>query len=327
MRVFLTGGTGFLGSHVAERLVAQGHEVRALCRATSKTDHLESLGVTLVRASLETGEGLEEALEGCEGVVHCAGVVKALSVDEFFRVNEGGTRRLAEAARRVCPNLQRFVHISSLEAQGPSPSADEDTSRSAEPHPVTHYGASKLAAEKALLELADTMPVTVLRPTAIYGPRDAEMYAFFRSVSRGLVPLMGGGRNKVTVVYGPDAADAIVRTLLTDHPSGEVHYLSDGRAYTWEEMGQVLLEALGRRRALKLRLPVWFFRLAALFSLGWSKLTRKATILTPNKVNALEGHWLCSPASLETSVGWTPQVPWSDGVRLTVEWYQAQGWL
>ncbi|MDF1563115.1 MAG: NAD-dependent epimerase/dehydratase family protein [Deltaproteobacteria bacterium] len=326
MKIFLTGGTGFLGSHVAEKLIAEQHEVRALVRASSKTDHLEALGVELVHASLETGEGLAEALEGCEGVVHCAGIVKARSREEFFRVNEGGTRTLVEEVLAAAPALKRFVHISSLEAQGPSPTAEEDTSR-AEPHPVTHYGESKLAAEKVVLEYADRLPVTILRPTAIYGPRDIEMFAFFQSVSRGLMPLMGGGHLRATVVYGPDAAEAIVKTLLTDHPSGTTHYLTDGADYTWGEMGEVILESLGKSWALRLALPVWLFRFVALFSEAWGKLTGKAVMLTRNKVNALEGHWLCSPASMEELVGWKPRYPWKEGVPLTVEWYRKERWL
>lgn len=326
MKIFLTGGTGFLGSHVAEKLVEDGHEVRALVRKSSKTAHLEALGVERVEASLETGEGLAEALEGCEGVIHCAGIVKARSQTEFFQVNEGGTRTLMEAVLIAAPDLKRFVHISSLEAQGPSPTAEEDTSRG-EAHPVTHYGESKLAAEKVVLQQADRLPVTILRPTAIYGPRDVEMFAFFQFVSRGLMPLMGGGQNRVTVVYGPDAADAIVKTLLTDHPSGTTHYLTDGKSYTWGEMGETLLLALGKKRALRLSLPVWLFRFLALFSEGWGKVTGKAVMLTRNKVNALEGHWLCSPASLEEAVGWKPAADWSAGVPLTVDWYRKEKWL
>jgi len=297
-----------------------------LVRASSKREGLEAAGAECVVASLESGEGLEEAVAGCDAVVHCAGIVKARRPSEFEQVNAGGSANLIQACLKSTPNLQRFIQISSLEAQGPSPSPSEDRSR-AEPRPVTHYGKSKLSAERHVLSAKEKFPVTILRPTAIYGPRDIEMYAFFKSVARGLMPLMGGGDNRVTVVYGPDAAKAVLATLTTSHPSGEIHYLADGKSYTWKEMGETLLQVMGKRHALRLPLPVWFFKFAALFSEAYGKLSGQAVMLTRDKVNALEGHWLCDPESLTQSIGWKPETDFAAGSKLTTDWYRESGWL
>jgi nucleoside-diphosphate-sugar epimerase len=113
MRVLITGATGFLGSHLAERLVNEGHEVRAVVRKSSKTEFLEGLGAELAHASLETGEGLREALEGVDAVVHGAGIVKACTAAEFHETNAGGTKRVLDAVRQHAPGVRRFVLVPS----------------------------------------------------------------------------------------------------------------------------------------------------------------------------------------------------------------------
>src|SRR5579862_5140556 len=121
MRVLVTGASGFLGGHVAELLSARGDKVRALLRKTSKRTHLEKLAnVEVFEGSVEELDRVRAAADGVDAVVHCAGVVKARGVDEFFAVNVGGTSNLVEAARHAGKRLKRFVHVSSLEACGPS---------------------------------------------------------------------------------------------------------------------------------------------------------------------------------------------------------------
>src|SRR5215471_897459 len=138
MKVLVTGASGFLGGHVAEVLSARGDSVRALVRKTSSRKHLEKLGgVELCEGSVEQAERVREAVDGVDAVVHCAGIVKARSSDEFVAVNVGGTSNLVHAARRRGKSLRRFVHVSSLEACGPSSDgspvpADQET-------PVTAY--------------------------------------------------------------------------------------------------------------------------------------------------------------------------------------------
>src|SRR5438105_10238363 len=170
MRVLLTGGSGFLGSFVAEQLAAEGHVVRALVRPRSERKVLDKLPrVELAPGAIEDRASLGAAVDGVDAVVHVAGIVKARRPAEFFEVNTQGTRNLLEAAmRRPVP---RFVYVSSLAAVGPSadgtPVPDD-----VEPRPVTHYGRSKLEAERAVLAAKDRLHVTVVRPPLIYGPRD-----------------------------------------------------------------------------------------------------------------------------------------------------------
>ncbi|MCA9603847.1 MAG: NAD(P)-dependent oxidoreductase, partial [Myxococcales bacterium] len=231
MKVALTGATGFLGSHLAEQLTREGHKVRAIVRGTSNTKFLNELGAEIVQANLHTGEGLDKAVSDVDAVVHGAAVVKARSEAEFHSVNAGGTERVLDAVKRHNPKVKRFVYVSSLAAHGFS---DDGKPRAvtAEARPVTHYGRSKLAGERKVLESAGDLPITVIRPPAIYGPRDTEMFAFFQTVQRRLIPFMGDPNNTLSIAYAPDVANGIYLALTKEHDSGRVYFVEAGNVYT-----------------------------------------------------------------------------------------------
>lgn len=320
MRVLVTGATGFLGSHLSELLVEEGHEVKALVRKTSNTDLLERLGAELHLASLETGEGLDEAVADVDAVVHGAGLTKARSLDEFLEVNEGGTRNLIEATKRTRPDIRRFVHVSSLAAHGFSENGGP-------PQPVTHYGQSKRAGEDAVREAAGDLPVTIIRPPAIYGPRDAEMYSFFKMIRGRTKVFMGSSQNRLSLIYGPDCARAIYHALTVEHPSGRVYFVEDGRTYTQEQFAGVVEEALGVR-ALPMTLPRWIVWTAALMSETWGNIRGQAVMLTRNKLRELEQpDATCHGPEIREELGWEPQVQLEEGARRTVAWYRENGWL
>ncbi len=325
MKVLMTGATGFLGSHLAERLVNHGHEVRAVVRKSSKTDFLEGLGAELAHASLETGEGLRDAVQGVDAVVHGAAVVKARSAEEFHEVNAGGTERLLDAVRAHNPSVRRFVLVSSLAAHGFGTNGNPRPADAA-PNPVTHYGRSKLAAEQAVLDAKDDVPVTIIRPPAIYGPRDTEMFKFFQIVNTGVCTFLGSADNRLSLVYAPCCARAIHTALDKDHPSGRTYFVEDGRTYTQREFAEAVERALGRR-ALKFSVPIGVVQVAAIGSELYSKLANKAVIFTRDKVNELREQQVCDGSEIREELGWEPEVQLDEGARRTVEWYRAQGWL
>src|SRR5467141_5477071 len=219
MKVLLTGGSGFLGSFVAEQLSAEGHVVRALVRPHSARKILDKMArVEFAPGAIEDRASLGAAVDGVDAVVHVAGIVKARRPTDFFEVNTKGTQNLLDAA--VARGVGRFVYVSSLAAVGPSldgtPVPDD-----AEPRPVTQYGRSKLEAERAVLAAKDRLHVTVLRPPLIYGPRDRGPPASFTSIRNGVLPMTGDGRNTLSVIYVKDCAAAIVRALEAKNaPSG-----------------------------------------------------------------------------------------------------------
>lgn len=327
MRVLVTGASGFLGGHVAELLSARGDAVRALVRKTSNKKHLEKLkGVELFEGSVEQVERVREAVDGVDAVVHCAGIVKAKSTDEFFAVNVGGTSNLVEAARRTGSKLRRFVHVSSLEACGPS--ADGGPVDADQENPVTGYGRSKLAAEKVVLSAKGDMKVTILRPGAIYGPRDGEILEVFKSIQRGLLPLVAGGTAKGVWVYATDCAEACVRAIEADVPSGRTYFVDDGCGpLDQKQMCADAERALGRKAFVRASLPVPLLMTVARGVEAFGRVAGKPVMLTREKANMLLQHWVCSSEATRKDLGWEPRVPWSEGVNRAVEWYRQNGWL
>jgi nucleoside-diphosphate-sugar epimerase len=326
MKVLVTGASGLLGGHVAEALSARGDVVRALVRKTSNRKNLEKLAkVEFVEGSVEQADRVREAVDGVDAVVHCAGIVKARSSDEYFTVNVGGTSNLVDAARGRGAALKRFVHVSSLEACGPS--ADGGPVALDQESPVTAYGRSKLAAEKVVLSARDDIPVVVLRPAGIYGPRDVEILDAFKSIKRGLFPVINGGRSKIIFIYVTDCAEACVRAIDADVPSGRVYFVDDGcGAIDMRQMFADFERALGKK-ALRARLPVPVLMTVARGVEAYGRLTNRAVMLTREKANMLLQDWVCSSESTRRELGWAPKVPWSEGVPRAIAWYRENGWL
>ncbi|GAC1343829.1 MAG: NAD-dependent epimerase/dehydratase family protein [Myxococcales bacterium] len=328
MRVLVTGGSGFLGSYVAEQLAEEGHVVRALVRPASDKQLLERLpGVEFSSGAVEDPASLAVAMRGVDAVVHAAGLVKARRPADFVAVNTQGTKNLLQAALEEAKGLRRFVYISSLAAVGPSPDG-HPVPDDAEPRPVTHYGRSKLEGERAVLAVKDRLPVTVIRPPLIYGPRDRATLAFFTSVKSGVLPLLGDGQNTLSVIYARDCAAACVRAIEARSPSGRTYFVDDGVVYVWKDALREVEKALGKRAFVRIGLPLAVVRAAAAASQLYGKVTDTAQMLTLDKLNELtQKHWVCSGAGARSELGWAPTVRWASGVQETADWYRKEGWL
>jgi nucleoside-diphosphate-sugar epimerase len=328
LKVLVTGGSGFLGSHVVEQLVHAGHEVVALVRASSRLDFLSSLpNVSFVTGSVETPSSLRKAVEGVDAIVHAAGLVKALTPLDFEVVNVEGTQNLLDAAKKHAPGLKRFVFVSSLTAIGPSEDG-RPVAPDREPHPVTHYGRSKLRAERAVIAMKDALPVTVIRPPMIYGPRDKESFAFFQAVNARVLPMVGDGKNTMSVVYGADAASACIKAIFAAVPSGRAYFVDDGTIYVWRDMVAEIETALKRPALVRFSIPEQVLRVVASVSEEYARYTKKPAMLTRDKLNELlAAHWVCDSSSTRADLGWTPEIDWAEGTRRAAAWYIEQGWL
>lgn len=326
MKVLVTGASGFLGSHVAEQLKARGDEVRCLVRKSSATKHLSDLGVELAYGAIDDAATLPAALRGVDAVIHCAGVVKAKDQAEFDRVNEAGTRAMLEATLAHAPNVKRFVHVSTAGVMGPGRDG-ETHSRDGEPNPTTMYSKSKLRGEEAAKEFASKLPITIIRPPAIYGPRDGEMLALFKMVSYGLAIRLGDYKS-MSMVFGPDAARACVQAIEREVPSGSVFFITDGRSYSFDELVDEMQQALGVETWARPSLPRFVLEFAAAASERYGKAMDKAVIFNRDKLNELSiEHFRLDIAPTERELGWAPAVSFADGAKKTVQWYRENGWI
>jgi len=328
MRVLVTGGSGFLGSHVAEQLLAEGHDPVCLVRGSSDTTHLQRLGVALVSGAVDKHDSLADAVRDVDAIVHCAGLVKARNMEEFDRVHAGGTVALARAAlERPGKPLARFVHVSTAGVMGVG-HPDRPHRESDEPKPVTMYGKSKLTAERALLELAPALPMTILRPPAIYGPRDREILAFFQMVRRTRMALrMGRSMQSVSMIYATDCAAACVRAISADVPSGSTYLLDDGNTYTYDDMAHAIAAGYGFGLLAAPSIPVPLVRAAALASEMFGRATNRVMMFTRDKLpELLAEHFVVDGSKARRELGFEPKVPFAEGARLTAKWYRDNRW-
>jgi nucleoside-diphosphate-sugar epimerase len=328
MTVLVTGGSGFLGSHVVEQLSRAGRPVRALVRKSSDTRFLRTLsGVELVEGAVDDAASVRRAAAGVTGIVHAAGLVKARSGDEFMRVNRGGTENLLDAALENRGTLRRFLLISSLAALRPSDASGTPVPEDAEPRPVTDYGKSKLAAERAALAKKSELPLVILRPPAIYGPRDREILAFFKSIKLGILPLLGSTQNRLSMIYGSDCASACLAALDRDVPSGSAYHVDDGSVHTLEELIMLAESALGKKARFRFHLPRKLVETAAFGAEIYGRATNRAVMLTRDKLNELFEQWVCDSTRARNELGWQPQVSFEEGVTRTIAFYREAGWL
>jgi 2-alkyl-3-oxoalkanoate reductase len=322
MKIFITGGSGFVGGHLVPQLRARGDTIVALARRQLSPAELASLGdITPVQCSLETGAGLREALADVEVIYHLAGVLGAPKEEDYFKVNEGGTRCLVEAAQAAAPNLKRFVYVSTQAAVGPS-EPGKPLKEDAEPRPLTPYGRSKLAGEKVVTQ--SSLPWTIVRPPAVYGPGDKAFLPVFKSARFGLAPVFGSGSQQISMIYVEDLARAIIAAGTHEGALRQIFHVAHATTALSGEVGPAAAAALGRK-AVVIPVPT-FIAAPVVIGMGWfAQLTGGKSILNKEKMHEFTAPaWLFDVSKSERLMGWKAEVPLAEGMRRTAEWYRAQ---
>ncbi len=326
MRALVTGGHGFIGSHLCERLVAEGHEVRVLARPTSDLSFLAGLPVQVFLGDLRQPLALTEALAGVQWVFHLAGALKGFREADLMAVNREGTHRLVEACAAQAPDLRRFLLVSSLAAAGPSPGGFEPRPEAAEPQPLTWYGRSKRAAEQVVQ--AAPLPSVILRPPVVFGPRDRDVLSLFRLARRGWVPVPAGAPRHYSVVSAPDLAEGLLRAAeASSLPSGTILPLVAPEVVSAAELGQHMARALGRRGRV-VPVPEALLRMAGWGADAVARWRGTPVIFSAQKVlEMLAPAWVASPEPARQRLSWTAPTPLDGALALTVRWYRDHGWL
>ncbi len=323
-KALLTGASGFVGGRLRDALLDAGVDVVAIVRKSSPAPKRGRS----VAADYDRVNELADliAAEKPDFVFHVAGVTKGVDYDDFARANVMPTRNLMRACERAHPELRRFVLVSSLAAFGPSsPNLPHVESR--EPAPLEFYGRSKLEAERALADESKRVPYTILRPSGVYGPGDADYFNLFREVSRGRNVYFGNRQRWFSAVYVDDCVRAIVLAALSGTTKGEGYFICDGRPITWETFQEEIVRASGRR-VMSLDLPELLVDVAAFGGELLSRVDKKPRLF--NRQKALMGAqaaWTCSHEKAREHFGYRPAVAVEDGVRLAWQWYREQGWL
>ncbi len=327
MKVLLTGANGLVGSHVLDSLRARGIAVAVLLRPAGDTRFIAGhlAAVEQRRGALGDPGSLAAALAGVTHVIHSAGCVKALCRREYDAVNREGTRNLIEAVNRQGGRVERFVHLSSVAAGRPAGAGDAAREQDP-PAPVSDYGRSKLAGEREV-QGACLAEHVILRPAAVYGPRDVAFLPLFKAVKAHILPRFGSGRQALSLVFAGDLAEAVVRCLTHPAAAGKVYNVAAAGTVTTSGLAAEVAAAMG---TWTLPLPLPPAGVLALCCLrdAVSRVTGRPAVLSRQKYAELRAEgWACDPARLAHDVGWTCPTGLRDGIGATLAWYRQQRWL
>jgi nucleoside-diphosphate-sugar epimerase len=323
--LLITGATGFVGSHVIDLSAGYKFQVRALVRKPLDAERLRAAGIGCVVGSLEDAASLREAVSGATAVLHLAAATKARSPAEYQRSNVAGTQAVIDAMLAAEPRPARLIYLSSLAAVGP-PVAGRPVTREDVPRPLTTYGRTKLAGEKVCEVAADRFQVAVLRAPAVYGPRDRDVFEFFRLANRGIVPLPRAATGRLQMIHVRDLARSLLLAATSSAARG-VYHVAEAQSYGWEEMARMVGRALGREVRVP-RIPTPLIVAAATLNETIFGIMGRSTIFNREKADELTvPGWLCETELARRDFGFEAHIPLQEGFNETANWYKLNGWL
>ena len=300
----ITGGTGFVGSHLLTLAGNEGHRVRALTRRPQP----QRAGIEWVPGTLDDPAGLAALMKGADAVIHVAGVINVPRRADFAAGNITGTEAMIDAARAA--GVSRFIHVSSLAAREPG---------------LSDYGWSKRESEDRMAQSG--LDWTIVRPPAVYGPGDRETLELFRMAAGGIVLLPPAGR--LSVIEVGDLARLLICLALDTSTVGRTFEPDDGRAGGWghREFAEALGNAVGRR-GRGLPLPARLIGCGAAIDTGRAWLTRSTAKLSFDRARYMcHPDWAVSAAAQPPPSVWAPAVDTPSGLAATAAWYRREGWL
>ncbi len=308
-------------------MLVRGWKIRCLIR-TSRTQlgWLDRLPVDIVRTDLTDADGLRPHLQDVDYIFHIAGTTKVRNRNEYYTGNVLVTKALLEAAQSNA-GLKKFCHISTLSAVGPS----YDGSAIDEQYPclpISVYGKTKAEAEKLVQHASSKLPIVVLRPPTVYGPRDTDVLEMFQWVNRGILPVLGAVDKKLSMIHVKDLVRGIFEATVSEKTLGETFFISNRPVYLLSEIIGLMAQILGKKKARTVRIPAFLLYGVAGATQVVSRFGSRPLILSLDKAREiLQPHWICSAEKIKTMIGFESTISLEDGLRSTYEWYKEKGWI
>lgn len=323
--ILVTGANGFIGSHLVRKLLElkkeKGWQEEILCmvRPTSNLASLKGLDVKLILGDFRDPDSLVPAVKGATYIYHVGAELYGTSRKKFLDANAYGAENLMKAAvAHAKDSLKRFLFVSSLAAAGPSDSMELITEEREFSQPVSWYAESKQMAENFAKEYGKEIPITIVRPSGVYGPRDPAYASAFKAARARFHPIPGFRKSYSGIVFGPDLVEGIVAAALHPDSAGETYFLTNKKNNTAGELMNTLGEAVGKKLHISLPIPIFIMKLAAILMEVFYHLTRNIANPTRDKVRDIsQQYWLCSPQKAKDQLGWENKHSLLEGAKIT----------
>jgi nucleoside-diphosphate-sugar epimerase len=325
-KAVVTGGSGFVGSHLVDLLLEKGFEVKCIVRGTSNLRWLKGKNVSIETCGLYDKAALAKVLENTDYLFHVAGVVRSKNKSGFFKGNVETTKNLLEVISENGIQIKRVIIVSSLTACGPSPEGNP-INENVTPKPITTYGKSKLAEEKVAKQYMDRIPITICRAPAIYGEREGDIYAMFKGVQKGIMTLVGFNDKKLSLIHGRDFVNGIFMASQSEKAAGEIYFISSEEIYDWNQVSDAMEKAVGKK-ALRIKIPHFLIYLIGGISHFFNYFSSKPATFNLEKArDFVQTNWTCDISKAKRDFGFTQLISLEEGMQSTVDWYRANNWL
>jgi nucleoside-diphosphate-sugar epimerase len=325
-KVLITGASGFLGFHIINAAFDANLDVYAAIRPNSNVKHLAHLPINYIQLDYKDIDAMAREIEdrNFTYIIHAAGITKSVSEQAYDVVNNRFTTNLALAAAQNINSIKKFVFVSSLAACGPLKTIDGYIKEDIVPRPVTAYGRSKLNAENNISKL--NLPVIILRPTAIYGPREKDIFIITSTINKGWDFYIGKNDQKLSFVHGKDVGDIAVKCLLKQGATG-IYNITDGKDYTRYDYANIVKQVLNKK-AIQLHLPETLVRVGLFGVEQINKIMKKAAPVSREKLQELLAtNWGCDITKANTELNFSPNFNLKEGLEETIKWYRQNKWI
>ena len=323
MKAFVTGGTGFIGSHLVDELLENSDYSEIKCLIRNDEKWLKGKPVTKVKGDLHSVNAIRNALSDVDVIFHIAAIVMAPTQKEFDFANVDATENLLRIAEKE--SVKKIVILSSLAASGPSngsPKTEEDPM-----NPVSMYGISKKKMEESVHKIVSgEISVTILRPPAVFGPREDQIYTLFKMMNNRITPMVGNGfEPKLSLVYVKDLVQAIIKAANQTDAGVNTYFISSDIT-CWNEIKQIAEIVLGKSTVqIKLK-PNWVKKIAGLIETT-ATFFGTYPVVNREKANEMILEWTCSYDKARKELNYKPEYTLEEGISRTLNWYKKEGWL
>jgi dihydroflavonol-4-reductase len=337
-KVLVTGASGFIGTHLVSTLTKRGDEVTCLVRQSSRIESLREAGARFVYGDVTDRDSIAPAVKGQQIVFHLAGCTQALAARYFYRVNQRGVANVAQVcARQTTPPV--LVSVSSLAAAGPAstgvPKIEADPAR-----PVSHYGHSKRAGERAAEHFADHVPITIVRPPIVLGEGDRMGLPLFRSISRfGVHMVPGIDPRRFSLIHADDLVQLLIlaaergkrlppRGRPESHGPQGYYFAACEEDPTYADLGRIVAESMGRRLVVVIPTATPLVWMVAVAGEAISRIRHDPLFMNLDKAREITaGNWICSAQAAAAELNFAVAAPLFERLRQTAEWYHEKKWL